>query len=146
EMFLLSIVTGKVGMDTFGYFTKKGLQAERWIELFDFVRISERSIMGFLRPFTCFIGPMTSSVGVVEVDLALCNAGFDVVQFSVENTYLAEVAVFEDLELGAQLGHLSFTISKLGTNDSEFLALVDESYIVRSLLEDDFRWHMVSRV
>jgi hypothetical protein len=144
EVFLLAIVARKVGMDAFGNVTEEGLQAGRWIELLDFVGIAECSVMGFLRPLTGFIGSVAGGVGVVEIDFALGNACFDVVKLGVENTDLAEVAVFEGLELGAQLSQLRFAIGELGTNASKLLAFVEEGNSVRGLLEDDFGWHAAS--
>jgi hypothetical protein len=87
--------------------------------------MSESSIMGFLCPLAGFIGSMPGRVGVIEINFTLGNAGFDVVKLGVENTNLAEIAVFEGLELCAQLSQVGFTFSELRTNASKLLAFVE---------------------
>jgi hypothetical protein len=145
EMLLLCIIARKVGMDALGGVAEKGLEAGRWIELFDFTGIAERGIMGLLRALSGFLGVATSGVGVVEIDFALGNTRFEVVKFGVEYADLAEVTAFEDLELGTDLGKLRFALGECGANGGKLLALVEESGGVRGLLEDDFCWHAAYR-
>ena len=101
--------------------------------------------MGLLRLAAGLLGADAGGVGVVEVDFALGDAGFDVVELGVEDADLAEVTAFEGLELGAELGELGFALGERGADGGELLALVEEGEVVRGLLEDDFGWHADSR-
>src|SRR5271156_4595416 len=99
--------------------------------------------MGLLRALAGLLGAAAGGVGVVEVDLALGDARFEVVERGVEDADLAEGTAFEALELGADLGKLGLALGERDADGSKLLALVEESGGVRGLLEDDFGWHAV---
>jgi hypothetical protein len=145
KVFPLSVVAREVGMDALGDLAKKGLEAGRWVKLFGFAGIAECSIMGLLRLLAGFLGSAAGGVGVVEVDFALGDARFDVVELGVEDADLAEVTAFEGLELGVNLGKLRFALGERDANCGKLLALVEEGGGVRGWLEDDFGWHAASR-
>ncbi|WP_433983956.1 hypothetical protein RBB78_00665 [Tunturiibacter empetritectus] len=144
-MFLLRVVAREVGMDALGDVAEESLKAGRWVELFGFTSITECGIVGLLRALAGLLGSATGGVGVVEIDLALGDARFEVVEFGVENADLAEVTTFKGLELGSDLSKLGFALGKHRADSSKLLALVEERGVVRSLLEDDFGWHTASR-
>ena len=73
---------------------------------------------------TGFIGSVTGGVGVVEVDFALGDAGFEVVELGVEDADLTEVTAFEGLELGADLGKLGFALGERGEDARWRVSLV----------------------
>ena len=73
-------------------------------EIFGFVGIPEGSIMGLLRSLTSFFGVTPGRAGVVEIDFALSDARFEVVELSVEDAGLTEVATLEGPEPGGELG------------------------------------------
>jgi len=144
EVLLLGVVASEVGVDAFGDVAKEGLEAGRWVELFGFVGVAECGIVGFLRALAGFVGSAAGGVGVVEVDFALGDARFEVVEFGVEDADLAEVTPFEGPELGADLGKLRFALGERGADGGKLLAPVEEGGGVRGLLEDDFGWHAAS--
>jgi hypothetical protein len=145
EMLLLGVVAREVWMDALGDVAEEGLEAGRWVELFGFVSIAECGIMGLLRTLTGFLGSAAGGVGIVEVDFALGDARFEVVELGVEDADLTKVTAFEGLELGADLGKLRFALGERCANGGKLLALVEEGVVVRGLLEDDFGWHAASR-
>jgi hypothetical protein len=105
--------------------------------------MTECGIVGFPRSLAAFLGPAAGGVRVIEIDFALGDARFDVVEVGVEHADLTEVTAFEGFELGAELGKLGFALSERDANGGELLALVEDSDSVRGLLEDDFGWHAV---
>jgi hypothetical protein len=144
EVLLLIVVAGEVGMDALGDVAEEGLEAGRWVELFGFAGIAECGIVSFPRAMASLLGAAASGVGVVEVNFALGDACFQLVELSVEDADLAEVTAFEGLELGADLGKLRFALCERGANGGKLLALVEQGVVVRGLLEDDFGWHSAS--
>ena len=142
---MLSVVARKVGVDALGDVAEESLEAGRWVELFGFAGLAECGIMGLLRTLAGFLGSTAGGVGVVEVDFALGDARFEVVEFGVEDADLAKVTAFEGLELGADLGKLRFALGERSANGDKLLALVEEGCVVRGLLEDDFGWHTAFR-
>jgi hypothetical protein len=146
EVLLLGCVSREVRMDALGDLTKEALKARGWVELFGFAGITECRIMGLLCALAGILSSAARGVGVVEVDFALRDARFEIVELSVEDTDLVEITSFKGLEFGAELGKLRFAFRKLRSNGSKLLALVEDVEIVRGLLEDDFGWHTASRV
>jgi hypothetical protein len=144
EVSPFGVVAREVGVDALGDVAKKGLKAGWWIELFNLVSIAECGLMSLLCTLTGLLCSTTGGVGVVEIDFAFGNARFDVVKFSVKDADLAEVTAFKGPELGTDLGKLGFALSELGTNGRKLLALIENSGIVRGLLENDFGWHTAS--
>jgi hypothetical protein len=132
-------------VDALGNVAEKRLEAGRWVEVFGFVGIAKCGIMGLLRALTGFFGSAASGVGVIEIDFALGNACFDIVELRVENPNLAKVAAFKRLELNANFGKLRFTLRQRGADRGKLLALVKQAVSVATLLENDFAWHMPSR-
>jgi hypothetical protein len=102
--------------------------------------------MGLLRLLPCFFGAAAGGVGVVEIDFALGDARFKLVELGVEDADLAEITAFEGFELGAELGELGLAFGERAADGGELLALVEKSEIVRGGLEDDFGWHAAYRV
>jgi hypothetical protein len=145
EVLLLGVVAREVGVDALGNVAEEGLEAGRRIELFGFMGFAECGVMGFLCTPTGFLGPTAGRVGVVEIDFALGDARFEVVEFGVEDADLPKVTTFEGLELSADLSKLRFALGKRGADGGKLLALVEESGGVRGLLEDNFGWHAASR-
>jgi hypothetical protein len=145
EVLLLGVVAREVGVDALGDIAEECLEAGRWVELFGFAGIAKCGIVGFLRALTGFFGSAPGGVGVVEIDFALGDARFKVVEFGVEDADLAEVSTFEGLELRSDLGKLGFALGEHRTDAGKLLAFVEEDGVVRGLLENDFGWHAASR-
>jgi hypothetical protein len=144
EVLLFDVVACEVGMDTLGDIAEEGLEAGRRVELFGFVGVTERSIVRLLRALTSLLGVATGRVGVVQVNLALGDARFEIIELRVEDADLAEIAALKGLELGAELGKLRFALREHGANAGKLLALVEEGGGIRRLLENDFGWHAAS--
>ena len=144
KVLLLGRVASKVRVNALGDLAKERLEAGRRVEFFDRVGISECGIMSLLRALASIFSPTACGVGVVEVDFALSDARFEIVELSVEHPDLAKVTPFKGLELGAELGKLRFAFRQLRANGGKLLPLVEQVEIVRSLLEDDFGWHAAS--
>ena len=145
EMLLLGVITREVGVDALGDLAEECLEAGRWVELLGFAGFAECGIMGLLRALAGLLGSAPGGLGVVEVDFPLSDAGFDLIEFGVEDADLADITSFEGLELCADLGELGFAFSERRTDSGKLLAFVDEGGVVRGLLEDDFGWHAASR-
>jgi hypothetical protein len=145
EVLLLGIVAREVGVDALGDVAEEGLEAGRRVELFGFVGIAKCSVMGLLRALARLFSSAAGGVGVVQVDLTLGDARFELVERGIEDADLAEVTAFESLELGADLGNLRFALGERSANGGQLLALVEEGDGVRGLLENDFGWHAASR-
>jgi hypothetical protein len=143
-MLLLGVVAREVGMDALGNVAEESLEAGWWIELFCFAGIAECGIVGLLRTLAGLLGAAAGGVGVIEVDFALRDTRFEIVEFGVKDADLAEVTAFEALELGADLRKLRFALGEHSANGGELLALVEERGVVGGLLEDDFGWHAAS--
>jgi hypothetical protein len=142
---LLAVVAREVGVDALGNVAEKRLEAGRRVKLFGFVGIAECGIMGFLRTLAGFLSSAASRVGVVEIDFALGDPCFEIVELRVEDSNLAKVAPLKGLELDADFGKLRFALRQRGADDGKLLALLAQAVGVRSSLEDDFAWHMQSR-
>src|SRR5271168_702450 len=80
EVLLLGVIAREVGVNAFGDVAEEGLEAGRWVELFGFVGLAECGIMGLLRALAGLLGSAAGGVGVVEVDFALGDARFEVVE------------------------------------------------------------------
>ena len=107
EMLLLDGVASEVRVDALGEVAEEGLDAGRWIELLSFLGgIGKCGIMAFLRALTGLLRALTGGVRVVKVDFTLDDACFELIELGVEDANLAEVAAFEGLELGTELGEL----------------------------------------
>jgi hypothetical protein len=138
EVLLLGVVAREVGVDALGDIAEECLEAGRWVELFGFAGIAKCGIVGFPRALAGLFGSAPGRVGVVEIDFALGDACFQVVEFGVEDADLAEVSTFEGLELRSDLGKLRFALGEHRTDAGKFLAFVEEDGVVRGLLENDF--------
>ncbi len=145
EVLLFCIVAREIGMNAFCDVAEEGFEARRWIELFSFMGFAECGIVGLLRLPTSLLGTTACGVGVVESDLAFGDTRFQIVEFGVENTDLAEITTFEGLKLGSDLCDLGFALGERRANHGKLLALVEESLVVRGLLENNFGWHAASR-
>ncbi len=145
EVLLLGVVAGEVRVDALGEVAEEGFEAGGWIELFSFVGCAEGFVVGLLGLAAGLFSAEASGVGVVEGDLALGDAGFELVELGVEDADLAEVAAFEGFELGAELGELGLALGEGGADEGELLALVEEGGGVRGWLEDDLGGHTDSR-
>ncbi len=145
EVLLLGVVAGEVWVDALGDLAEEGLEAGWRVELFGFAGLAECGIVGLLCALPGLFRPAAGGVGVVEVDFALGDARFEVVELGVEDANLTDVTAFEGLELGADLGEFGFALGKRGADDGKLLALVEERVVVRGSLEDDFGWHAASR-
>jgi hypothetical protein len=141
KVLLLRRVACEVGMHALSDFAKESLEAGRRLELFSLAGIAECGIMSLLRALAGILSPAAGGVGFVEVDFALGDARFKIVEFSVKDADLAQVTSFKGLELSAKLGKLRFALSQPRANGGQLLALVEQIEIVRGLLEDDFGWH-----
>ncbi len=145
EVLLLGLVAREVRMDALGDLAKEGLEAGRRIELLGFAGRAECGIVGLLRTLAGIFSSAAGGVGFVEVDFALGDARFKIVQLRVEKGDLPEITPFKSLKLGAELGELRFPVRQLHANGSELLPLIKEVEIVPGLLEDDFGWHAAYR-
>ncbi len=146
EVLLLGVVPREVrGESAWRPHEKESSRLGGGIELFGFASIGECGIMGLRARWRASLGSMAGGFGVVEVDFALSNARFDIVELRVKDADLAKVTALEGLQLSAELGKLSFTLGKQRANGSQSLALVEKVDVVRGLLEDDFSWHTASR-
>ena len=143
EVLLLGVVAGEVGMDAPGDLPEEGLEAGGWVEFFGGKLFVEGGFVGFLGALAGLLRAASGRVGVVEVDFALGDAGFEVVERDVKKTDLGEVAGFEGFELGAYLGEVRFALGEGGPESGESLPLLEEAGGVWGWLEDDFGWHAV---
>ncbi len=138
---LLGGVDCEVGVDALGDLPKERFEAERWIELLDFLGLTPGAVVGFLRALAGLLRPAAGGVGVVEVDFALSDSRFEIVELRVEDTDLAEVAGFKGFELGAPVAECGCALGEGAANSGKLLTPREESGGVRVLLEDDFVWH-----
>jgi hypothetical protein len=138
EVFLLSVIARKVGVDALSDLAEECLEAGGRVELFGFSGSAECGVMGRLCLATRFFGSAPRGVGVVKIDLALANPRFNIVQFSVKHAHLTKVTTLESFELSAELGKLRFALGQPCANAGKLLAFVEEGNLVRALLEDNF--------
>jgi hypothetical protein len=138
KVLLLGVVTREVWMDALRDIAKEGPEAGRWVELLSFTRLAKCSIVGLLCTLTCLLSSAPGRVGVIEIDFALSDARFKIIEFGVQNADLPEVTTFKRLELRTNLGELRLTLSELRAHCCELLALIKQRGVVRGLLEDDF--------
>lgn len=146
EVLLLGIIACEVGMDALGKVAKESLQARWRVELLWLDGVVKSRVMALLRAASCLGGPLAGSIGFIEIQFALNNTRLQVIELGVEHAYLAEVAAFKCLELGAELRKLSFTLGQEAANGDKQLALFKESCVVRSLLKNDFSRHAASPI
>jgi hypothetical protein len=97
-------VFGEVGVDAAGYFAEEFLEVGGGVEVFGIVGFAVGGFMGFMSAATGFVGAMAGGFGVVEADFMLGDAGFEFVEFSVEDTNLAKISAFEGFEFDAEIG------------------------------------------
>jgi hypothetical protein len=97
EVLLLGVIAREVGVDALGDVAEECLEAGRGVELFGLAGLTKCGIVRFLGALAGLLGSATGGVGVVEIDFALGDTRFEVVEFSVEDADLAEVATFEVL-------------------------------------------------
>jgi hypothetical protein len=145
EVPLLVIIARKVRVYALGDIAKERLEARRRIELCSFIGLPERSIMGLLRALASLLGPAACRVGVIKVDLALCNARLQLIKLRIQHADLPKVTAFKSLQLRTNLRKLRFALGKRRANGGKLLALVEQSGLVRALLEDNFGWHAAFR-
>jgi hypothetical protein len=144
EVLLLGIVAREVRVYALGDIAKERLEAGRRIELFGFASLAERGIMGLLRALAGLLGTAARRVRVVQVDLALSNTSFQVIELGIQDANLAKITAFKSLKLSADLRKLRLALSERRANGGKSLALVEQRSVVRGLLEDDFGWHAAS--
>jgi len=144
EVLLLRVIACEVGVNALSDITKESFEAGWWIELFGLTRLAECGIVGLLRALAGLLCSAPGGVGVVEVDFALSDACFEIVEFCVKDADLPKVTAFKSFELGSDLGKLGFALGEHRSDAGKLLALVEERVVVRSLLEDDFGWHSAS--
>jgi hypothetical protein len=101
--------------------------------------------MRLLRRSPSLLRPFARSIGIVEIHLALCNASLQLIQLGVKYTHLPKVAPFKDFQPRTHLGQLCLSLRKPHTNSRKFFPLIAKNRLVRTLLEDDFRWHKPTR-
>jgi hypothetical protein len=101
EMLLLVFVASEVGMNAPGDLAKECLEAGGRIGLLSLMRGGEGGVVGLLRLAAGFGGALTGRVGVVEIDLALGDAGLQVVEFCIEHAHVTQVTGLEGPELAA---------------------------------------------
>jgi hypothetical protein len=145
EMLLLGFVACEVGVDAPGDVAEESLEAGWRIELFGFAGVAECGVTTFLCALAGLFGAAARSIGVVEIDFALDDARFELVELGVEDANLVEVTAFEGPELGADPGKVRFALGKPGADGSKLLAFAEKGSVVRSLMKDDLGWHAATR-
>ncbi len=141
EVLLLGGVLGEVRVDALGDIAEEALEAWRRIELLGFMRFAVCGFVSFCGSLAGFLGTLPRRVGVVEIHLALGDAGFEVVEIGVQDADLPQIAAFEALQLDAQMRQLGFAIGKRRPDSGQLLASVKKLSFSRRLLQDDFAWH-----
>lgn len=143
EVLALGVVAGEVGMDALGEVAEEGFEGWRRIELGGLVGVGEGGLVGFAGSLAGGFGALAGVGGVVEIDLALGDAGLQVVELGVEDADVAEVAALKGSKLCAELGEVGFAVGEGGSKAGEVRALPGEGEVGRALLEDEVGWHAV---
>lgn len=141
EVLALGVVAGEVGVDALGDVAEEGFEGGRRVEVRGFAGFGEGGLVGLLSTLTGLVRALPGGGGVVEVDLALGDAGLEVVELRVEDADLPEVAAFEGAELRADLGEIGFVLGEGGAERGELRAPLGKGAVDRGWLEDDFGWH-----
>ena len=141
EIFLFALVACEVRMNALGKVAEKRLEAWRQVDLFRFVGFSEGGIVCFLRLLSRLLCSTPGGIRIIEIDLTLSDACFQLVELCIENSNHSQIAAFKRLELHANFGKFRFTLRQRSTHSRQLLAFVEQCIVVRGSLENNFGWH-----
>ena len=140
--FPVCLILGKIRMDTLGSFPEETLQVRRWLKIPRLGRLPMSSLVGFLRPFSRFLGTLACGLRRLKRGLNLCDFGFPVIQFCIQYADLPQIAAFKALQQGAKIGQFQFTFRQCGSNGGQFLPFAKKFLFFRRYLSDDLKSHV----